>query len=78
MMLILNVGLYDDGERKEKITMTMAKVAMRITIINDDGDENDDDGVDENDGFASSWSVAALRATQTGSTQPSLQGEPSV
>ena len=62
--------------------MTMATVT-RTMIINDDGEENDDDGVDDdivdgNDGFASSWSVAALRATQTGSTQPSLQGEPSV
>ena len=76
MMLIVNVGLYNDRERKEKITMTMAMVT-RTMIINDDGDENGD-GVDGNDGFASSWSVAALRATQTGSTQPSLQGEPSV
>ena len=73
----MNVGLYNDRERKEKITMTMATVT-RTMIINDDGDENDDDIVDGNDGFASSWSVAALRATQTGSTQPSLQGEPSV
>ena len=76
--MIVNVGLYNDRERKEKITMTMAMVTMRIMMITDDGDENDNDGVDGNDGFASSWSVAALRATQTGSTQPSLQGEPSV
>ena len=41
----------------------------------DDGNYDDDNDYDDADDESSSWSVAAHRATQTGSTQPFLPGE---